>query len=136
MVEGCLQNGCALCRDGIPDSVMKSVDEANDLFPQIFNKITRVYTVFIKVTDAANETIYNTFAYGVNSFVYAANSTDTKLVNIGSDNLGGTMLVTSGGSLTAVNMMRYNGTSYSNTDCQLQIYNRLTINQTSEKSTV
>ena len=136
VVEGCLQNGNALCRDGIPDSIMTSVNESTELFPQVFNKLTRVLTTYIQISDASNETIYNTFAYGVKSMVQAVNSADTKLVNIGSDNLGSTMLIANGGSLTAVNAMRYNGSSYSSTNCQLRLYNRLTISQLSEEPTV
>lgn len=136
LIEGCLQNGNAITRSGVPQSIMARINEANDLFPQIFNKITRVYTTYIKINAAANQTVLNTFSYGVRSLVKTVNSSGTQLVNIGADNIGAEMLYASGGSLTAVNMMRWNGSSYINQGCRMRLYNRLTINQKSETAAV
>jgi hypothetical protein len=54
-----------------------------------------------------------------------------RLVNIGADNLleDSPMLRTAGGSVLAVNMMRYNGFSFQNDGAELTLYNRMTINQ-------
>jgi len=77
---------------------------------------------------AENQTVLNTFAYGAKHFLVSGDS-DVRLVNVGADNLleNPPMLVTTGGSVTAVNMMRYNGYSFQNGGADLALYNRLTI---------
>jgi hypothetical protein len=63
-----------------------------------------------------------------------SNSDDLLAFNIGADNIGGTMLITQGGSAAVINMMRYNGTSYTNNGTALKLYNRLTIGDRTEKT--
>ncbi len=55
-------------------------------------------------------------------------------VNIGADNIGGTMLKTKGGSASVINMMRWNGESYINQSTSLLLLNRLTIEDRTERS--
>ena len=136
MIEGCLQNGTAVCRMGVLFDAFNPVSESSELFEQVFNKITRVQTTYIRISHAKGQSVLNTFAYGVKTLVTAEDSTDTVLVNIGADNLGGEMLNVTRGSLTAVNMMRWNGSSYINKDGRLRLYNRLTINAKTEDQTV
>ena len=58
-------------------------------------------------------------------------SENVLFVNIGADNIGDNapMLRSQGGSMTAVNILRYNGYSYENDGTHLQLYNRISINE-------
>ena len=132
IIEGCLQNGTVMARNGL--NLPDWVDEGSQMFPYLFNAVTRIQTEYIKLDSAENQTIYNCFSYGVKTFMNNTNSTDLLAFNIGADNIGGTMLITQGGSMTVVNMMRYNGTSYSNNGTALKLYNRLTIGDKTEKT--
>lgn len=132
IIQGCLQNGTVMSRNGLglPDWV----DEGTQMFPYLFNAVTRVNTEYIKLVNAKDETVFNCFAYGVKTLVILDGSENTLAFNIGADNAGGTMLVAKGGSATVVNMMRWNGASYSNQGTKLAIYNRLTIDDRTEKT--
>lgn len=132
LIEGCLQNGTVLTRNGL--NLPNWVDEGTQLFPYLFNKVTRVQTQYIKLSNAANQTIYNCFAYGVKDFVENTGSSNLTIFNIGADNIGGPMVVTSGGSAVIINMMRYNGSSFTNNGTALKIYNRLSINNKTESA--
>lgn len=80
--------------------------------------------------------IFNTFAYGINTLVHAKNSQNSLLVNLGSDNQGGRMLMVNGGSLTGINLMRWNAAFYQNVGGAIKLYNRLTIGGHNESATV
>ena len=128
MVEGCLQNANIAFRndfqiDGWP------VGE-QQLFDTLINPITRKMSVIIRAAQAENQTVLNTFAYGAKHFLVSSDS-GVRLVNIGADNLleNSPMLRAVGGSVLAVNMMRYNGYSFQNDGADLTLCNRLTINQ-------
>ena len=110
------------------------VDEGSQMFPYLFNAVTRIQTEYIKLDGAENQTIYNCFSYGVKTFLNNTNSIDLLAFNIGADNIGGTMLITQGGSMAVVNMMRYNGTSFTNNGTSLKLYNRITIGDRTEKT--
>ncbi len=131
-IEGCLQNGTVMARNGL--NLPNWLDEGSQLFPYLFDAVTRVQTEYIKISDADNQIIYNCFSYGVKSFLVNENSAGLLVFNIGADNIGGTMLITKGGSATVINMMRYNGTSITNNSTVLRMYNRLTIGDRTEKS--
>lgn len=131
-VEGCLQNGTVLARNGL--NLPNWVDEGSQMFPYLFDAVTRVQTEYIRLSGAQDQRLYNCFAYGVKSFLVNENSTDLLAFNIGADNIGGTMLVTLGGSATVINMMRWNGISYTNDGTALSMYNRLTIGDKTEKT--
>ena len=126
MAEGCLQNANIAFRndfriDGWPVGEDK-------LFDTLINPITRQMSKIIIAENAENQTVLNTFAYGAKHYLVSRDSS-LRLVNIGADNLleDSPMLVTQGGSVLAVNMMRYNGVSYQNCGTALTLYNRMTI---------
>lgn len=129
LIEGCLQNANIAFRndfqiDGWPQGEEK-------LFDTLINPITRKMSNIIRISDSEGQTVLNTFAYGAQSLVINNGGRNVRLINVGADNLleDSPLLQTTGGSLTAVNVMRYNGVSYSNNGTQLTMYNRLTINQ-------
>lgn len=131
-IEGCLQNGTVMARNGL--NLPNWIDEGSQMFPYLFDAVTRVQTEYIRLSGAQDQRLYNCFAYGVKSFMVNENSTDLLAFNIGADNIGGTMLGTRGGSATIINMMRWNGTSFTNDDTALTMYNRLTIGDKTEKT--
>ncbi len=132
VMEGCLQNGTVMSRNGF--NLPNWIDEGSQLFPYLFNAVTRVKTEYIKISNARNETIYNCFSYGVKTFINNTDSTNLIVFNIGADNIGGTMFITEGGSACVINMMRYNGNSFANDGTALRMFNRLTIDDRTEKT--
>jgi len=132
MVEGCLQNGNAYYRGGFGFPGWP-LDE-RQIWAELFDPITRPGAEYLRIIGAEGQTVLNIFAYGVKTLVVAEDSEDTLLVSIGADNLGGAtpLLRMQGGSLTAVNMMRWNGHSYDYEGGDLRIYNRLTIEERRE----
>lgn len=134
LVEGCLQNGNALCRMGLPAGIVSPVREA-DVFADVFDPITRVQTEFLRIAaGSSGQTVCNTFAYGVKTFA-AVYDSSAVLFNIGADNIGTSapMLRLTGGETTVVNMLRYNGLSYELKNGSLRLYNRLTISEKDER---
>lgn len=131
MIEGCLQNGTVITRNGYNLGGLFS-NEA-DIFTQLFNPITRVDSTFIKVSGGGGQTVLNCFAYGVKTLIESDGGT-VNAFNIGADNLGGPMLKTRGGRVTVINMLRWNGSSYENNGTDLTILNRLTIDDEREKN--
>lgn len=131
-IEGCLQNGNMLYRDGVTFPGWP-LNEAN-IQEEVMNAVTRKDTEFIRLENAQGQTVYNTFAYGVKSLVVTSDSTDVLIANVGADNIGSgsPLLNTTGGSVTAINVMRYNGISYQNSGTELKIYSRLTIGDKDE----
>lgn len=132
-IEGCLQNGNVVSRNGY--NFQNWLTEA-ELFTGLFNPITRKKTIYIKMDQANTQTVLNTFAYGVKTFISSNNSTDVNILNVGADNIGrnSPLLDTSGGSISVVNMMRYNGISFSNNKTDLSIINRISINEFGEEN--
>ena len=126
MVEGCLQNANIAFRNDFQIAGWPVGEE--QLFSTLINPITRQMSKIIRAQGAENQLVLNTFAYGAKHFLVSEDS-GVRLVNIGADNLleNSPMLVTTGGSVTAVNMMRYNGYSFQNGGADLALYNRLTI---------
>ena len=104
-----------------------------DLFTHVFNPVTRPSTTYIKVAaNADGQRITNTFAYGVHTLVESAGK-NTRLCNLGADNLGGVMINVTGGTLNGVNLMRWNGSSYAAASgAAVHLYNRLTIDNKTE----
>jgi hypothetical protein len=131
-IEGCLQNGNVITRNGL--DLPHWPNEGEHLFPYVFNAITRPGTDYIIAANADNQTVFNTFAYGVKTLINNTGSEGLIAFNIGADNIGGPMIITQGGRVTIINMMRYNGTSFTNNGTQLEIYNRLTIGDRTEKT--
>ena len=129
IVEGCLYNPSNYARNGynIPEW---SAGERG-IFKTLIDPITRVRTNAIIVDDSENQLIFNTFAYGVKTFLVNNGGKNLTLVNVGADNIGkeAPLINTNGGSLIGVNIMRYNGYSYENNGTGLKLYNRLSINE-------
>lgn len=132
-VLGLLHNCTVMDRHGLPFTYSETEGYASN------NDVGRAYNSCIIVDGAENESIINSFAYGVRNLIYAKNSNNTLAVNIGADNIGRKtpQLLLEGGSFTAVNVLRYNGTSceYSK-GTALQLYNRLTINDKTESTLI
>lgn len=109
-IEGCLQNGNALPRNGyskfdIPE-MQNRINETN-IFEYVFIPITRVKTVFFNIKNSQNITIFNVFIYGGKSYINSENSS-VVIFNAGNDGSSKEdyALNISGGDLTAVNFMR------------------------------
>ena len=132
MIEGCLQNGTDLYRHGLELIGWSSTESR--IQTELFNPITRPGTEYLRLENASGETILNTFAYGVRSLIVSKNSSNVKIINVGADNLyqSTPLLKVSGGEVLGVNIMRYNGISYENTNGKLKLYNRLSINNKTE----
>ncbi|MCL2298992.1 MAG: glycoside hydrolase family 55 protein, partial [Firmicutes bacterium] len=127
MAEGCLQNANIAFRHDFQIAGWPAGEEK--LFDTLINPVTRKMSNLILAEGAENQVVLNTFAYGAKHFLVSKGGS-VRLVNVGADNLleKSPMLVTAGGSVTAVNMMRWNGVSFQNDGADLTLYNRLTIN--------
>ncbi len=135
LVEGCLNNGNIVTRNDFQTPGWP-LNEGEVLFPELMNPVTRKNTEIIRIYESEGQLVYNTFAYGVKNLVINNGGENVALVNLGSDNIGDTtaQLMTAGGSLTGVNMMRYNGISLINEGTDLKLYNRMSINVKYEPS--
>ena len=109
-IEGCLQNGNALPRNGyaslgIPELTDRLTE--NHLFDYVFIPITRIRTEYIRLERCAGAYVLNTFIYGGKTFLHATDS-EVVAVNIGSDGSSkeAPTLHLNGGSLTILNSMR------------------------------
>jgi len=138
MLNGCLQNGTVIYRTDLNTGLLQNwpTNEAL-IWNELFNPITRSQNQYIIAEGAKGQQIYNTFIYGCANMLVCKDST-LLAVNIGSDNIGNNspQLVCDSGEMTVINAMRYNGISYKHTDGVLRLYNRLTINDKTEKTTV
>ncbi len=134
-LSGCLQNGTVLARCNIPACV-NWLSEGN-VFTDLFNPILRLTAMYIIVDGAQEQQIYNTFCYGCATLVICNDST-ALVANIGSDNIGDetAQLVMNSGEMVVVNSMRYNGHSFDHNGGDLELYNRLTINNKTEATYV
>ncbi|MBQ7319103.1 MAG: hypothetical protein IJW97_02835 [Clostridia bacterium] len=134
ILSGCLQNGTVLCRTGAPN--LQNWLTEGSVFADLFDPITRKMNLYIWVDGAENQLVYNTFAYGCCDMVKNDNSTNTRLINIGSDNIGGIQVTVNSGSLVQINSMRWNGKSYAHNGGSIEFYNRLTINNKTEETVI
>jgi len=135
-MSGCLQNGTVLVRHG-NEWYENWLLEAN-VFADLFNIYLRFECDYIIVDGAENQTVYNTFVYGAATFLIHRGSKNTLLINVGSDNLGEGMpqIIHEDGSMTAVNVMRWNGDSYEHAEGELRLFNRLTIGNKTEENLI
>jgi hypothetical protein len=136
LVEGCLQNGNTFCRMGVSQQFLTPVPETQ-VFELVFDPILRQTATFIQVQKGAEEQmIFNSFAYGVKTFLSSGGN--VTVFNIGADNIGSgsPMLDLWDGSAHVTNMMRYNGISYNCNGARLVLHNRLTIAQKEETQSV
>ena len=109
-VEGCLQNGNTLPRNGyasfdIPELSGRFTEDK--LFEYVFIPITRIRTDYIILDSCEDVTVFNAFIYGGKTFL---NSKDSKvnLVNVGLDGSSLTeySYILSGGEVNLLNSMR------------------------------
>lgn len=121
IVMNCLQNVTVLVRSGY--NFLQEEEKVN-----IFD-LTRYNTDFARVENGENTILLNCFGYGLKTLVKSTNSNNLLCVNIGADNIGDTtyMHEFKGGTATVINSLRYNGHSFKNDGCNLQIYNRMAI---------
>lgn len=105
-IEGCLQNGNTLPRNGYEKLGIPRFTE-NNVFDFVFIPITRVYTDYIKLNSCDDVTVFNTFIYGGKSFLNSVDS-NAVFVNVGHDGSSKTepALIMSGGEITFLNSMR------------------------------
>lgn len=131
VMNKCLQNGTVLSRTGTAGLVNWV---RSDTIAALTDPILREECEYIIVEDATEQLIYSAFAYGCKTSVTNVNSKNTRLINIGSDNIGSLtpQLYMNGGSLTGVNIMRYNGYSYELEKGDIALYNRIAINEVGE----
>ncbi|MBQ8718023.1 MAG: hypothetical protein IJY66_02015 [Clostridia bacterium] len=133
-IVGMLHNGNMIDRHGLPGvSYPVTAGYASE------NHVAREYNATIIVDDAKNQTIYNSFAYGVRNLIHSVDSENTLAVNIGADNIGDTspLLLVEGGSFVGINIMRYNGVSCEYTDdTSLRLYSRLAIGERREETLI
>lgn len=109
-IEGCLQNGNALPRNGysafdIP--VLQGRFTEDKLFDFVFIPITRIHTNYIELTSCDDVTVFNSFIYGGKSFMKATDST-VLVYNTGHDGSSKTepAFILSGGETVLINTMR------------------------------
>jgi len=131
-MSGCLQNATVIVRHG--NSYYENWLAEGNVFTDLFDPILRMLCDYIIVDGAENQIISNTFAYGTATFLTNINSENTLLVNVGSDNLGSgsPQIIADSGSLTGINVMRWNGISFEHYDGLLNLFNRITIGDKTE----
>ncbi len=130
----CLQNGTVLTRTGAAGLV--DWIEGSELFSLLIDPVLREKCQYIKIEDATDQLVYDSFAYGCKTLIVNVNSENTYLNNIGSDNLESTspQLYVDGGSIMGVNIMRYNGYSNELVKGSLTLCNRIAIEEVGEKT--
>lgn len=109
-IEGCLQNGNTLPRNGysafdIPELQGRFTE--NNIFDYVFIPITRIHTNYIELENCNDVTVFSTFIYGGKSFMKATDST-VLVYNTGHDGSSKTepAFILSGGTATLINTMR------------------------------
>lgn len=108
-IEGLLSNGNAVTRVGyaLPGWAIE-----RDIFPQVIDRYMRPRSKLITVDGARGLVTKNTFAYGFHDGLVVRQG-DVRAFNLGTDNLGtgGYTVAVTGGTVTATNVLRYNGTT-------------------------
>nr|WTB29186.1 hypothetical protein OG781_06490 [Streptomyces sp. NBC_00830] len=129
-IEGVLNNGNAVGRVGyaLPNWVLES-----NIFPQVIDDPMRKQSQIVTVDGATRLTVLNAFAYGFHHGL-VVNSGEVTAYNLGTDNLGadGFTVKADGGDVTAVNVMRYNGSSVSGS---ARVFNIMAINMLQNRLT-
>ncbi|MGW5365817.1 discoidin domain-containing protein [Actinopolymorpha pittospori] len=106
-IEGLLSNGNAVMRVGY--GVPNWANEGN-VFPQVIDKYMRKQSELVTVDGASRLTVFDAFAYGFHDGL-VVESGEVTAFNLGTDNLGedGHTVAVTDGSVTATNVLRYNG---------------------------
>ena len=104
----------------------------------ITEPIIRPNVQHLIVDKAENQQIIGVFAYAVHEFIINKDSENTLAINVGTDWMAedGVQLTQDGGSMTVINCMRCHGKSYECIDGKLAMYNRITIDDKTEKNEV
>ncbi|KIF73201.1 coagulation factor 5/8 type domain-containing protein [Streptomyces sp. 150FB] len=131
-IEGVLNNGNAVGRVGyaLPNWALES-----DIFPQVIDSPMREQARIVTVAGAKRLTVFDAFAYGFHDGLVVS-SGDVRAFNIGTDNLGAggftvkvdasdASTAAAATSVTAVNVLRYNGATSSG---PAKLYNIMAIN--------
>ncbi len=132
-VVGMLHNCTVMDRHGLGITYPATPGYASN------NHVARDYNATIVVEDAVNQTIFNSFSYGVRNLIHQINSENTLAVNIGADNIGDTspQMLLEGGEFTGINILRFNGVSCEYTDgTTVRLYSRLGINERREETLI
>ena len=137
-IEGCLQNGNAIPRNGYSDMDIAEFEnwlKEDNIFTYAFDPIFRVHTDFLKISDSSDVTIFNTFIYGGRRFLVSENS-DILLVNVGSDGQSDKYSSYSidGGSCTVIGTMHSSGYGFTPMNMyevsnggKLKMYDRMSV---------
>lgn len=129
-----LQNGTVMRRTA--QSGLENWINDSNFWTGLVDYVLRPKCDYILVDGAENQTIYHAFAYGVKTIINNVNSQGTCAVNIGTDNMGDDcpQFIQNGGSMTVINVLRYNGYSYDLLSGNLNLYNRIAINEVGERT--
>lgn len=77
LIEGCLQNGTAIVRNGFASMDIPELQNwltEDRIFDCWFVPISRLHTDFLEIRNCENATVFNTFIYGGRRFMLAENS--------------------------------------------------------------
>jgi hypothetical protein len=110
-VDGVLSNGNGVNRTGFD---LPNWGLGSNLFAQTIDGFTRKNTDLVHVDGARQLTVSDVFGYGMHDGL-TVDSGEVRAFNLGTDNLGdGGFTVKAGASarVTAVNVLRYNGATY------------------------
>jgi hypothetical protein len=123
-IDGVLSNGNAVNRTGFD---LPNWGLGSNLFAQTIDGFTRQNTDLVYVDGARDLTVSDVFGYGMHNGL-TVTSGQVRAFNLGTDNLGtGGYTVSTGptAQVTAVNVLRYNGTTYTG---PAKLYNIMAIN--------
>ncbi|MFG1808410.1 discoidin domain-containing protein [Streptomyces sp. NPDC049040] len=130
-IDGVLSNGNAVNRTGFD---LPNWGLGSNLFAQTIDGYTRKNTDLVHVDGARHLTVLDVFGYGMHDGL-AVDSGDVRAFNLGTDNLGdGGYTVKAGPSadVEAVNVLRYNGTTYTG---PVRLHNIMAINMVQQSVT-
>ena len=133
-IANCLQNGTVIQRCGAPGQTNTIAD--SDLFPLLFDRQLRREAVIVQLDGAEDAAVVNMFAYGCAVLLHCTSSRNVLCLNLGADNIGTerAQIEMENGSMSIVNLMRYNGRSFTHDGGTLLIANRITIDDKSEET--
>lgn len=142
-IEEALSNASVVVRNGLTDFAPEFLpytwpSDENGKIREVNDLITRPNSHFILADNSSNLKIGNSFTFGSKKVVTMSNSS-VKIYNSAGDNLypsGGALFDITGGSLTAVNIMRYSGSPLINNGGTVNIFNRISLQENNEKDIV
>ena len=92
--------------------------------------------MIVQLDGAEDAAVVNMFAYGCAVLLHCTSSRNVRCLNLGADNIGTerAQIEMENGSMSIVNLMRYNGRSFTHDGGTLLIANRITIDDKSEET--